>query len=240
VPGTSPSGSSVVLDPGSLGYGSGLSDSDDGLPSSVAVEFDTHFDESLGDPVQEHVSVHSRGTLPNSANETFRVGDLSNPALVPRTMRRKLQTATLTFKNGILEVILDPFSRPALQTKLDLVGELEGVSEVYVGVSASLSDGSQDSHTLVQWSFAYTGNVLSAANSRVYGPGWTTSEVVAGIQMNFSIAAMDIYNHPYFGGALVFYALIGDVSVPAVPLQNDPSTLAKRKKANVWIYFFVG
>lgn len=51
---------------GELGY--------DGIANSIAVEFDTYYDERTSDPYENHVSVHTRGRLPNSANHTYSIG----------------------------------------------------------------------------------------------------------------------------------------------------------------------
>src|SRR4051794_3703875 len=53
-----------------LGYGDqGIGTA--GIHSSLAIEFDTVQQIDLGDPNNNHISVHSRGAQSNSANETY-------------------------------------------------------------------------------------------------------------------------------------------------------------------------
>jgi hypothetical protein len=218
VPGAAPSSKSVVQEAGSLGYGSGLEGEDDqGLPNSVAVEFDTFYNEPLGDPQAQHISIHSRGSYPNSANETFRIGNFG----LVQDLRGKVLTATLTYRNGELSVLLSTIPLPIVKVKVDLVNELGGASEVFVGLTSS-SQG--DVHSLLSWTFSYTGNELDPSKCRVFGDGWCPLKVEAGVQQTFYINAVDLFNHSYFGPPPVFYALVGDAATPAVPLSNDPST----------------
>ncbi len=128
VPGASPTPKSVVLEAGSLGYGSGLEGEDEqGLPGSVAVEFDSHYDETLGDPELSHIGVHSRGGEPNSANESCRLGDVAEF----QGLRGRIQSATVTYRKGQLEVLMNAVN--VLTVKMDLIGELQGESEVFLG-----------------------------------------------------------------------------------------------------------
>ena len=51
---------------GGLGYGGGWLHSDgtpDGMPNSIAVEFDVALNSDLNDPSASHISVHTNGTL---------------------------------------------------------------------------------------------------------------------------------------------------------------------------------
>lgn len=52
---------------GELGY--------DGIANSIAIEFDTFYDVKTSDPYENHVSVHTRGRQPNSANHTYSIGE---------------------------------------------------------------------------------------------------------------------------------------------------------------------
>jgi hypothetical protein len=52
---------------GELGY--------DGIANSIAIEFDTFYDGKTSDPYENHVSVHTRGRQPNSANHTYSIGE---------------------------------------------------------------------------------------------------------------------------------------------------------------------
>ncbi len=224
-PGARPTGHSVAEQAGGLGYGSGLDEPGEEIPFSVAIEFDTHYDETLADPSQQHVALHSLGSSPNSANESVaRIGPLGL-ANVPPSMRRSPQTVLVTYRQQQLTVTLSSFQAPALQVAVDLLGMTgtAGGDGLFVGISASTGTSSRDRHVLRQWSFAYTGDTLSPKNSRVYGSGWTALQVTAGQQQSFFIDARDLYNHSFAGSPNVFYALIGEISVPAVQSESDAS-----------------
>jgi hypothetical protein len=230
LPGLPVTSKSVAGQPGGLGYGSGLLEQTEpgsGLPFSVAVEFDTHEDPTLGDPPQQHAAVHTLGDEPNSANETeARIGNLGLTN-IPASMRCAPQTVSVTYKGGVLSVVVAPYTRPTVQIAnlplLQLTGP-DSHDGIFVGISASTGKASMDRHSLLQWSFVYTGNTLSAKNSRVAGPGWDAREITAGEDEQFTVRALDVYNHSYLGPGPVFYALIGDLSVPAIPAGgSDPS-----------------
>jgi len=72
---TPPDGFALVLYDGAPtagGGGSGLGY--EGLPHSVAIEFDTRGDEARGEPAVAHVAAHSLGALPNRADHSARLG----------------------------------------------------------------------------------------------------------------------------------------------------------------------
>lgn len=71
--------------PGIVGAG-GPGNGYDGIPSSLAIEFDTWSDGGLWDPYENHISVHTRGRAPNSANTTFSLAS-STWKLIPDLTR---------------------------------------------------------------------------------------------------------------------------------------------------------
>jgi hypothetical protein len=64
-----------------LGYG--------GINNSLAVEFDTYFNNEENDPYENHISVQTRGwRYPNSENHLYSLGHTNNvPDLTDGTIR---------------------------------------------------------------------------------------------------------------------------------------------------------
>lgn len=222
-----PTSDSVAPVSGGLGYGNGL-DGDSqgsGLAWSVAVEVDTHYDPTLHDPMQLHVAVHSRGQLPNSANESSAQLALGTSNLPKRIMENVDVTVAVTYKGGYLSVFLDPFTQPTIVANVDLVSLSNANGDrggVFAGVTASTGTDTVARHSLAKWQFSYTGNRLSMTNSRVSGPGWDVRRVVAGTVQTFYINALDVFNHSYYGPN-VFTAFAGATPLQVTAVTTDPS-----------------
>ena len=212
-----PTADAAVQQIGGLGYGGGISatvdslKSYDGLPSSVAIEFDTFQDVSLEDPPSHHVSVHSRGTESNSANESARVGHLGLDNL-PGSFRLQSNVARISYSAQVLRVYLNGLTSPTVSVTIDIAALIGGAPDgLFLGVTSSLGQGSGDSHTLQTWSFRYTGNQLAARNCLLSGSGWTDREVTAGVPEVFYIEALDRFNHSWLGSGVPFAVAINSV-----------------------------
>ncbi len=127
----------------------------DGLPNSVAVEFDTYFSTSceagfIGDPDDNHISVHTRGTLPNSVAESASIGVA--PGLADfRT--GQIHTVRVRYTPGVLEVFYDNLDTPVLTTPFDLAGALTlDNGGAFVGFTAA-TGGAWEAHEILSWSF---------------------------------------------------------------------------------------
>ena len=101
-----------------LGYAS--------LPSSLAVEFDMHQDTKVGDPNDNHVSIHAAGFLANAADEVPPVGVsecsgglwyrlLPGPSLKDSNQHK----ATVEYVGGRLLIYVDNDATPALACTVD-------------------------------------------------------------------------------------------------------------------------
>lgn len=90
---------------GGIGY--------EGIRNSLAVEFDTY--DNNGDknpePNDNHVSVHSQGEEPNSADHRTSLGWSKN---IPRLANGARHTARILYKPGRLEVFIDDLQNPAV------------------------------------------------------------------------------------------------------------------------------
>ena len=89
--------SSSTTASGNPGAGLGYADQSNGpsgIISSIAIEFDTTYNEEMNDPNNNHVSVHARpaGTA-NSANENYSIASIKTLSLLPESQH----SVTVTF-----------------------------------------------------------------------------------------------------------------------------------------------
>jgi peptide-N4-(N-acetyl-beta-glucosaminyl)asparagine amidase len=99
-----------------------------GIPNSLAVEFDTvqtpaaDFGRGTrGDPNSNHISVQTRGQEPNNANTDFSLGftTQTEPA-VPLFANGAKHTTKLVYKPGNLAIFLDDMTQPLMNVRVDL------------------------------------------------------------------------------------------------------------------------
>ncbi len=134
--------------PGGVGGGIGY----DGLPNSLAVEYDTY--RNPFDPNGNHISVHSRGTAPNSADESASLG---RTLAIPQMANGALHTTRIRYlPPGVgdapgLDVFLDDLSTPVLHVDVDLAQLLDlEAGNGYVGLSAATGAG-YENHDITTW-----------------------------------------------------------------------------------------
>src|ERR671915_94931 len=130
-----------------------------GIANSLAVEFDTlhnppeEFGGELGDPNDNHISVQSRGTLPNSANPTFSLGSTTT---VPLLADGNVHRAKVAYVPGTLTIFLDDLTKPVLTVPVDLGTTLSlDNGEAWIGFTAATGGRSQ-AHDILSFSFAGT------------------------------------------------------------------------------------
>lgn len=132
---------------GTLGY--------QGIPNSLAVEFDTWKNASIGDPDGNHVGIHSRGQDPNGAWEgvarvsTSDVPDLSDGAA--HTVRISYAPPAVV-PEGMLSVYVDDMDAPKLEDAVDLATLLDlSKGPLWVGFTAS-TGAAFENHDIASWS----------------------------------------------------------------------------------------
>jgi Bacterial lectin len=125
--------------------GSGMGYS--GIANSLAVEFDTtqntpeEWGGTQGDPNANHLSVQSRGTMPNSADPTYSLGTTST---IPALADGAIHQAQITYTPGTLTIFLDDFTTPVLTVPVDLATTLElSDGQAWVGFTAATGSRSQ-------------------------------------------------------------------------------------------------
>lgn len=125
-----------------------------GIPNSLAVEFDT-FNNGVwwnnGDPTGNHVSVQTRGTLPNSDDHAYSLGASSS---IVDLSDGNTHTGTIYYRpGGGMRVSVDGGTPLKISPDLDLGGTLSLQSgKGWVGFTAA-TGGAWEHHDILSWSF---------------------------------------------------------------------------------------
>ncbi|MEM7165649.1 MAG: hypothetical protein AAF581_09300 [Planctomycetota bacterium] len=130
---------------GALGYGGFLNSPQNGIPNSVAIEFDDFANGNMNDPNGNHISVHSEGANPNSPHENSSLGSVAVPPLPGPHMFE------IVYDGTNLSITMDGAAAPNLVVALDLQA-LIGGTDAWVGFTAS-TGGLFEEHRLWAWSF---------------------------------------------------------------------------------------
>ncbi len=135
--------------------GNGCRNGYDGIANSLAVEFDTWNSDTceigvVGDPSDNHVSIHTRGTLANSASEVYSLGASS---VIPNISDGASHAAVVEYRDGLLSVYIDNVAVPVLTVAVDLSSTLalDGLG-AWVGFTGA-TGGSFENHDILNWSF---------------------------------------------------------------------------------------
>jgi hypothetical protein len=128
------SSSSRGINGGGIGY--------DGIPNSLAVEFDTSLTDvetppmsMVGDPSGHHIAVHTRGEDPNSADEKFRIGSAYDS---PSLKDGRPHFVRIKYDSGRLEIYLDEPDAPVLTVRVNLSTTLALTNGMaWIGFTAS-------------------------------------------------------------------------------------------------------
>ncbi|MAF11308.1 hypothetical protein CMK11_12730 [Candidatus Poribacteria bacterium] len=128
------------------------------IPNSLAVEFDTfmHEDASdpFGDPNDNHISVQSLGSAPNTVREG---GQLGVTAAIPDMSDGALHDARVLYTPGSLQVFLDDLVTPVLTVAVDLSTLLQlDDGAAWVGLTAATGDA-WENHDILSWFFTPAG-----------------------------------------------------------------------------------
>jgi hypothetical protein len=130
-----------------IGYG--------GIPSSLALEFDTWCNQDNNDPNGNHLSVQTRGADPNSSNHQYSLGTVTAPFDLAGGAAH---TVRIHYVPGTFEVFLDGSQTAILSVPVDL-GNIGGASlldaggAAWVGFTASTGVAFEN-HDISNWAFA--------------------------------------------------------------------------------------
>jgi len=136
---------------GQPGYGSYTIEETNGISNSIAIEFDTYNNWNLGDPGDNHISVQSRGLLPNCTDHAYSYGVTSN---ISDLNDGNVHAARILYSDNLLNVFLDDLSNPCLSVNLDMSNILQLNSGAgFVGFTAGTGSG-YENHDIIDWSFS--------------------------------------------------------------------------------------
>ena len=146
----------------------------DGVPNSVAVEFDTGFTADFNDPSESHISVHTNGTGPNRPHESYSLGVYNTPGFVLDDAQ--VHTAKVRYVPGTLSVYLDNLITPVLTVSLDLGATLQlDDGRAWLGFTAG-NTGAPAAQDILDWSAQCTDDVILAEHQAVVeGAGSATT-----------------------------------------------------------------
>lgn len=119
-----------------------------GISDSLAVEFDTFQNGDLGDPNGNHISVQTRGTAPNTADEQYSLGSTT---AIPKLADGNLHSVTISDLQGTLRVLLDGQLVLAAPVNLSQLLSLDN-GTAYVGFTAS-TGSAWENHDILNWAF---------------------------------------------------------------------------------------
>ena len=105
-----------------------------GIPNSIAVEFDTWRHTPFLDPNDNHVSVHTRGTQPNTDHHSASIGS-ARPSV--NMSDGAVHTVKISYVPDIMKIYLDDLEKPLLEVSLDIASGLTlDDGKAWVGLAA--------------------------------------------------------------------------------------------------------
>jgi hypothetical protein len=137
---------------GFLGY--------DGIPNSLAVQFDTWWNGEPGflEPNGNYISVHTRGTAPNSVSEAYSLGQAT---AIPFMKDGAVHVARIDYIPGTMRVFLDDLTNPALTISVDLSSLLSlDNGSAWLGFTAG-TGAAWESHDILSWQIGPVGVPVS-------------------------------------------------------------------------------
>ena len=125
-----------------------------GMLSSLAIEFDTWRNPGEGDPSSNHVSVHTGGAGPNSANESSSIGSADIPGDL---YDNQVHQVVIRYVPGTLTVSLDGVVLVTANVTITNIGGesiLDADGKAWVGFT-SATGGAFGIHDVMSW-YVYT------------------------------------------------------------------------------------
>ena len=122
---------------GKLGY--------NGVPASLAIEFDSNLDFNDEDESTNHVAIHTNGKDANGTGKPYRIAFNKN---IPLLEDGLFHNARVQYKNKVMKVWMD--GSLVIEKSIDLKATLGLDNGCYLGLTASTSSSSQ-AHYIHSW-----------------------------------------------------------------------------------------
>lgn len=115
-----------------------------GVPNSLAIDFDTRLSGSHNDPNDNHVSIQSRGREHNSAHHDFSLGTATS---LSDMNDGQSHTAMIRYETGVLHVFVDDLASPLLSVSVDIDEFLDlDFGQAWVGFTSG-----SNRHEILNW-----------------------------------------------------------------------------------------
>lgn len=230
---------------GSLGGGIGY----DGIPNSLAIEFDTYANDSnqienFLDPNDNHIAILSNGTNPNSSKHILPYIRAQTTKIMPLKTDGTIYTAKIEYdaNNKKITVWLDTtekFANPVLEASgIDLRSllNLDQFEGAYIGFT-SATGNAYENHDILSWNFCTK--------------SWKIFSIIEEKELNnLTYGELTIYSESYQTALIECYDLLGrlllqqhitllkgtnniDLNLKKLGLKIYPLILIVRTKENV-------
>ncbi len=189
------------------------------IVDEVAIEFDTYFNPSQGDPIPtDHIAVMVGSSDHDAANQPSGnyVGNLD--------FGTNKHTVRIVYFDKTMRIYLDDMAEPILSVSIDLAAVNGGGTlgsgglndgEAWVGLTASTGAGTQN-HDILSWSFrprAVTTVISHGLQGGVTAPAWTFSMAdeillqagIGGTVLRYN-PTTDVPGTPPFTGTWQYYS----------------------------------
>jgi hypothetical protein len=124
------------------------------IVNCVAVELDTWENWDAGDPNDNHISVQTRGSLPNSDDHMYSLGETTD---IPDMSDGDVHTAMIDYLPGEMNIFMDNLSEPVLTIEINLSDILFlDNGKAWVGFTAR-TGGGWENHDILNWAFDLSG-----------------------------------------------------------------------------------
>jgi len=124
----------------------------EGITHSLAVEFDTHWNQDFGDPDENHISVQTNGINANSANHAYSLGGTS---AVPGVFEDgRIYTVQINYVPDTLTIFVNNLLTPVLTVPGVNLSDL-GLStggKAWIGFTAATGER-WENQDILSWSF---------------------------------------------------------------------------------------
>ncbi|PAY17842.1 hypothetical protein CKO51_19305 [Rhodopirellula sp. SM50] len=212
--------------PEMLGGGAGF----DGIPNSLAVEFDTKMQSNQNDPNDNHVSIQSRGLEHNSADHEFSLGTATS---LSDMNDGQSHTAMIRYASGVLSVFVDDLASPILSASVDINELLDlDFGQAWVGFTSG-----NNRHEVLNWQFrpiVDLSTTIGIHDAEILEGDNGTQQLVFQVQRMGTAAAGIHWNtaddsaiagsdYTAASGSIQFAAGGPDIQQVAVPILGDTS-----------------